>query len=327
MSTKKIYCYTYDVLNKKTICQNTKMESIINKLFDDSNENITKLGDCNKVGIFPEEDNGNYYSLELLKNVNDVVIPDNYMFFRIGRKKEIQGALKRNQKTFRGEEILNKDEQKIYELEICTYVLIDLNDGIMLELSGQFAPSIRSLMNIINSFLYDHPKLNKVSIKYKNILTEKMVDSLKDGGVRLGKIGYTYNIPDVNVLKKLGLDLKQIKALEELEILNIDVIIKNRPRIPLTKSSEKIQYVVSAFSECVKDIKETVFFNGSTSNSGSKQYTFNKEEVTYSIDVTTHKKQDELYITLSLDEMAQQIFEKIKLRYEGNKDDIMEYIK
>lgn len=322
---KKFYLYTYDVKNKKVSVKNDKFKSIIAKMFDDKTQNVTKFADGNETLIVQDEDS--YYSIDHIKKANKTNIDDDYIFFRIGKKREINGALKRNQNTFKGEEILSKAEQKIYELEICTYILVDLNLGIMMELSGQFAPTIKSFMFVINEYLRKNEKLKNINIEYKNVLTEKMIESFKNDGVKLGRIGYTYNIPNVSVLKHLGLDINQIKALEELNVFEIEVNIKNKPHIPLTKTSKKISYVVKAFEECKKDIKETIFFKGNTQNSGSKKYTYKEEEVTYSIPIAEKKMEDKVESKLSLEEMAEEVYIKLKDRYINNLDDIKEYIK
>ena len=326
MASKKIYLYRYDVLNKKISCKRNNLEKIIKTMFDDNNNNVTKFENGNRTLIL-EEGEDDYYSLDWLKSINEAVVSDNYLFFRIGRKKEIEGVLKRNQDTLKCEEILNKDEREIYELEICTYILVDLNDGIIIELAGQFAPSVRSFITMINMYLSKNEKFKNILIRNKNIATSKMIEAFKNGGVKLGKIGYKYNIPNVEILKYLGLDIKQIQALEQLDVLELEVSIKNKPRIPLSKTTEKISYAIKAFEECKNDIKETVFFKGNTKNSGNKKYTFKEEDVTYSIDITNYKIEDKIKLKLTLDEIAEQVYNKIKDRYEGNKEDVLEYIK
>ncbi|EGO87445.1 hypothetical protein G8S49_01605 [Clostridium botulinum C] len=322
---KKMYCYTYDVLMNNTICEKEKLFKIINNMFSEKEKNVTKFENGNKVFIF--QDSGNNYSLELLKEVNEIEVEDGYMFFRIGRQKEIEGALKRNKKTFISEEILSKEQQEKYDIEICTYILIDKRNGIILELFGQFAPSIKTFIDMMNSFLPKEISNKKVSIKYKNILTEKMIESFKEDGVRLGRIEYTYNIPSARVLNNLGLDMEQIKALEELDVFQVEIKIKNRPKVPLTKLPEKIKYTIKAFKDCAKEIKDTVVFNGRSGKLGSKDYSFKEEEVTYPINITNNKKQDNLIIKLTLDEMAEQVYNKMKDIYEANMSKVLEYIK
>ena len=251
MSKKRIRCFKYEIIKNKVKCDQNYLKDIFAVLFDDSNKDINKLQNGNRVLRFENRNDGNYFSLELLSTANGGTIPDNYLFLRIGRQKEIDGALKRNIQTLESEEIIEKDQQDSYELEICTYLLIDTSNGVILELVGQYAPSVKAFMYIVNCNLNEIGKLKDISIDYSNILTEKMIDTFKNEGVRLGKIGYNYTIPDVEALNQLGLGMEQIKALKDLGIFQVEVTLKNKPRIPLTKSSQKIRYAITAFSDCI----------------------------------------------------------------------------
>lgn len=324
MANKQIRCYTYKVLKGKNICKKDFLFKIIDVILNDKENKVKRLPNDNKVRIFKGKEDR--YSIELLKNINKKVIPENYMFFRIGREKEIEGALKRNKGTLVSEELLDENEQGKYILEICTYILIDKTDGIIMELFGQFAPSINSFIKMVNAFLPLDFKSKNIVVEYDRILTEKMIDTLKKGGVKLNKIGYNYNIPSADVLRYLGLDTKQIAALKELDVFQIEVNIKNKPRIPLTKNVKKIGYVIDAFRECTKDIKDTLIFKGRTEETSDKKYKFTEEQVTYTIAVSTSRQDEGEIIKFSLDEMAEQIYDKMKIVYDKNIEDIKKYI-
>ena len=325
MSNKKMFCYTYSIVNNNVRCDKSNFLDLMKLLFDISNENVKKFDTGNQALIFDGDDD-NYLSLDLLRVINGREIPEDWLFFRIGRQKELEGALKRDKVTFMGEPILDANDQEKYELEICTYLLVDTKTGIILELYGQYAPSIKGFMSIVNSFFNKNTNLNNILIKYDYILTEKMVESLKNTGTKLNKIGYTYNIPDVEKLQYLGLDIAQIKALKELDVLEVEVTLKNKSRIPLTKNGDRIKYTINAFKECVKDIKDTLYFKGATASSSSKNYTFNKEIVTYNLDINNYKTDDKLKVLLTLDEFAEQVFEKMYSVYCANRKDIIDYI-
>lgn len=326
MSNKKLYCYTFDIMkNGKSGNDKKKIKLIIDSLFNIKNDNVSVFENGNKALKFDNNDD-NYFSLELLNTIKNEKIPEEYLFFRIGRQKELEGALKRQKATFMGEEILDKKQQEEYELEICTYILIDIESGIAIELFGQFAPSTKHFFNIVNAYLDKNFKNDRITVLAKNIMTDKMIETYKDCGVSLNEIGYKYNIPDVEALKYLGLDTKQIAELKKLDVFEIKISIKNRPRLPLTKFPEKIKYTVGAFKECAKDIKDTIKFKGSTEGSGSQEYKFHEDIVTYSVDISNYKIQDSLKIKLDLDELAEQAYIKIKTKYESNKNNIEKYI-
>ncbi|VDG74723.1 Uncharacterised protein [Clostridium carnis] len=328
MSKKTLRCYELNVTIDGKTCEKENFKDLIKIIFDQKqNDEAAELINGNKIIKYKDEKN-NSFSLELLNIVNGIKINENYMFFRIGKQKDIEGFVKRNRSTLLGEGVLDEDQQRIYELEVCTYILIDIREGIILEMYGQYAPNIRILTLIINRNIQKIDDFNnlKTNVSFKNIMTEKMIETFKNNGNKLGKIGYTYSIPNAKKLASMGMGLKQIEALNLLGSLELDLIIKNKPRIPLTKKNEIISMIVSSFGECVKDIKESLFFEGSTKDNSSRKFTFDKEEVTYNLDVAYYKNEDGVKIPLTLEQIEEQVYEKIKLRYENNKGDILTYI-
>lgn len=328
MSKKILRCYDLNISRNGKKCGKENFKDLVEIIFNPKkNDKSIELSNGNKIIQYKDEKN-NSFSLELLKMVNGKKVDDAYMFFRIGKQKDIEGFVKRNKSTLLGEGILDDKDQKIYELEVCTYMLIDTTEGIILEMYGQYAPTIKMLTLIINNNLerFDDFSSIKTNISFKNIMTEKMIETFKNTGNKLGKIGYTYSIPNAEKLSIMGMDIKQIEALNMLGYLELDLIIKNKPRIPLTKNNEIISMIVSSFGECVKDIKESLFFEGSTKDNTSRKFTFEEEEVTYSLDVAYYKNEYGMKIPLTLDQIEEQVYEKIKLRYESNKEDILTYI-
>lgn len=328
MSKKVLRCYELNVKKDNTVCKKDNFKSLVNIIFDpNQNKQATTLVNGNGFIKYSSE-KGDNFSLELLKPAKNNITDDDYMFFRIGKQKDMQDVLKRNKATLLGEGVLDEKQQKIYELEVCTYILVDLRKGIILEMYGQYAPTIKILTLIINTNLEKIDDFNNVRthILFKNIMTAKMIETFKTTGNKLGKIGYTYSIPSANNLEKLGLGIKQIQALNEIGELELEFIIRNKPRIPLTKNNDIIKSVVDSFKECVKEIKGTLFFEGSTRENSSQKFTFNEEEVTYNLDISYYRNEDNLKIPLNLEEIEQQVYEKIKSKYESNREDILSYI-
>ncbi|NFO40762.1 hypothetical protein FDB42_11785 [Clostridium botulinum] len=328
MSRKILKCYECDIMKDDIKCKKNKIGNVLDCIFNPKiNENVTELDNGNTF-LNHNSEKGDRFSLELLKKINNEDIDEKYRLFRIGKQKDMQDMLKRDKTTLLGEGVLDEQQQKIYELEVCTYILVDIENGIIMEMYGQYAPTIKMLVAIINNNLGEIKELKdkKVSFYYKKIMTSKMIETFKTTGNRLGKIGYTYSIPSAEKLKEMKLDTKQIEALKEIGGLEIGVIIKGKPRIPITKNKQRIELIVDSFKGCFKEIKESLFFEGSMGDGGSQKFTFNKEEVTYNTDITYHKKEDNLEIALNLEEIETQVYNKIKLKYENNKIDILKYI-
>lgn len=337
MASKIVKCYTYELRKNKVIVNTEYLKDIINVLFNpQKSSDVKELNNGNLVKIYKEDDEENYLSIELinevsreLNGVNEVKkVYKNHLLFRIGRKKDIDGAMKRNLDTWEGREIIDKSEQDVYELEICTYILIDVENGIILELFGKYAPSVKSLTYVLNMLMKQSQKsdLEGLVFQYKNIMTEELIESLKDDGVRLGKINYSYEPPNLNFLKELGLTTEEINAIYDLGVYEVEVIMKGRGKSPLTRTSDKIKKLISTISRSPKKVKDKISFIGSTNSSSSKKYTFREEDVTYKLDIPYNKTTDNCIVKLSLDEIAYEVYIKFDILYTANKNKIVSYI-
>lgn len=328
MSRKTLRCYEIEIRKGNTTCDIDTFSDIIKIIFDGSqNDNAKSFDNGNGIVKFISE-KGESYSLELINKIKNTVIEEDFLFIRIGKQKDIDGFVKRNKTTLLGEEVLDKDDQKIYELEVCTYMLIELKNGILLEMHGQFAPNINMFMQIVNSNLELIDDFNSIrtNISYKNIVSDKMIETFKVTGNNLKKIGYTYSIPSAEKLEKLGLDLRQVQALNLIGGLELEFIIKSKPRLPLTKKNEIIRAILESFKGCAKEIKDTLFFEGGTKYNSNQKFTFNEDEVTYNLDISYYKNEDNIKIPLDLYEIEEQVYDKIKNKYVENREDILNYI-
>lgn len=334
--SKTIRCYKYVIKKDNVDVEEKFLKDIINVLF--SSKDVKILPNGNKVNIIKCNDEENYISLEKIETVSGIEkeiyqnekVDDQYMFFRIGREKDIDGAMKRNLKTWEGTELIEKDKQDSYNLEICTYILIDTVNGIVLELYGLYAPTVRSLKNIVNTLIDNlkirESKLNGISFDYYNIMSKELVESLSNNGERLGKISYKYANPKLDFLKHLGLTSEEINVIKETGVYEVEVQLKGQGRVPLTKNSDIIKKVISTFKKSPKRIKDNIIFRGKTGTTSSKNYTFKEEEVTYNIDLKTVKKVDNKYIKLDLNEIAYKVYKSLTLVYNKEKGKIKSYL-
>ncbi|WP_446897399.1 hypothetical protein ACSVC9_10270 [Clostridium sp. LBM24168] len=319
MSIKRIRCFTYDLKRRDKTVDSKYLKDVIEELFE--SKNVKTVSYMNKAFIFKDNDEENYLSLEYLKHVDDIDVNDNYLFFRIGREKDIEGAIKRNLETFEGKEIIDKEDQDSYNLEICTYILVDIKDSIVLELYGQYAPTVKSFKHILNKSFSNN------EFDYKKIVSEELINALSDEGVRLNKIRYNYEVPSADILTSLGLDDVQIQQIRNLDFYQIEVTLKARNHVPLTTSSQKIKHTINALRQCTEKIKNTLRITGKTKNTSSKDYTFREEDVTFNLDIPSVKVDDGLSIKLSLDEIAKEVYYRMKNLYEGeNKARVLSYI-
>lgn len=75
-------------VKEKNICKKDFLFEIVDLILNKDDKDVNVLENSNKVRVF--EDSDDTYSIELLKNINRKVIPNNYMFFRLGRKKKLK---------------------------------------------------------------------------------------------------------------------------------------------------------------------------------------------------------------------------------------------
>lgn len=338
MGKRKVRCFTYDLKLNDGVVDNSYFKEVIQTLFnEENNENIRRIENGNLVKIITGEDIQNYLSIELIERVEKIntegirerkIIDEDFLFFRIGRQKDIDGALKRNIETWEGQDIIDIAEQGEYNLEICTYILIDIQKGIILELFGKYAPSVNTFKFIINKMINDNNNnnLNEITMDYKNIMSDELINALKENATRLGQITYNYENPNLDVLKEMGFSGHQINTLRILDIFELEVNLKARPKNELTRVPESIREVLNALEDASDYMKKHLTLKASTSSTSSKNYTFKEEEVTYNVDIPYDKIIDGTRKKLTLDEIAFEVYLRLENMHNDYINDIERYI-
>lgn len=338
MGKRKVRCFTYDLKLNDVVVTDTYFKEVIETLFNEgNNENIRRIENGNLVKIITGEDIQNYLSIELIERVEKTngeglrevkVVDDNFLFFRIGRQKDIEGALKRNIETWEGQDIIDIAEQGEYNLEICTYILIDIQKGVILELFGKYAPSVNTFKFIINKMISDsnNNNLNGIQMDYKNIMSDELIEALRENGTRLGEITYNYENPNLDVLREMGFSGHQINVLRDLDVFELEVNLKSRYRTPLTRVPESIRSVINVLGDASNYIKDHITLKASTASTSSKNYTFKEEEVTYNVDIPYDKVIDGVRSKLTLDEIAYEVYLRLENMHNDYINDIERYI-
>lgn len=338
MGKRKVRCFTYDLKLNGIKSNENCLKQVTEEVFNEGNNpDIRRLENGNLVNIIRGEDVQNYLSIELIKRVEKrdrdgrteiKNIDEEFLFFRIGRQKDIEGALKRNIETWEGEDLIDVSDQGAYNLEICTYILIDIEKEIILELFGKYAPSVKSFKYIFNTMIQksDNKILEGIEIDYKNIMSAELIEALIENGTRLGQITYNYENPKLDVLKEMGFTANQINALKNLDVFQLEVNLKGRTRLPLSNVSDTIRSVINTLGQGPKIVKDRLTVKASTASTTSKNYTFKEEEVTYNIDVPYERATDNGRVKLSLDEIAFEVYTKLENMHADNIIDIETYI-
>lgn len=317
--------------------ENSYLKDVVNEIFDVNNNNdIKELNNGNLVNILIGEDSDNYLSLEFIKKVSTTDkdefietkdVDERYLFFRIGREKDIEGAIKRNIETWEGSGVIGANEQDSYNLEICTYILIDTMNGIILELFGRYAPTVKSLKHLLNKLISrrESDVLAGITFDYNNIMTDELINSLRDNGTRLGQVTYNYENPNLDMLIDIGFTAEQINRLKELDVFQLEINLKGRVRVPLTRTPDKIKSVLNSFRNAPQNMKDKLSFKGTTKSTSTKNYTFKEEEVTYNIDIPYERITDNRRIKLSLDDIAFEAYTRLYNLYSENITRIASY--
>ncbi|WP_291562139.1 MULTISPECIES: hypothetical protein [unclassified Clostridium] len=307
MGQRKVYYYTISI---KEVCSDNdvlrELKNIFNNIFDNycvehKESDIKTLALCNKEVML------------------DIIYEDNtYLFGRVGKETEHYNVVKRNKSTLQCKYAIDGDDAKNTYLEICTHFLLDYTNGIVGFIFGKSAPSVHSLINIVNE--YDQNYIMNI----ENIASEDSIKSLLKPGATLGKIKYVYRLPNVEILEHLGLSKSQIGALLDTNIMEAELILKNTRKL-ITNDGKVINNIFTAFSKLPQTIKDTIKFYGKTPNSSSKDYRFDYQEISFSVDIDEYRSEAGKKIKLEPDEVAEKVLHKLRSLYKEHKMDIMRF--
>lgn len=337
MGRKKVRCFRYNLKLENNRVENYNLKNIVNEIFRVDENNTRELSNGNKVRILKGEDIENYLSIELINKIERKdsdgitereIIDEKFLFFRVGREKDIEGAIKRNLETWEGSEVIDINQQDSYNIEICTYILIDIENGIILELFGKYAPDVKILKYLFNELIAtsENTRLNGIVFDYNNIMSKDLINALKNNGTRLGQMTYNYENPNLDILVQLGFTTQQINSLKELDVFQLEINLKGKTKAPLSTTPDVIRHVLNKFMDAPTAIKNKLMFKGSTESTTSKNYTFKEEEVTYNIDIPYNRKIDNVKRKLNLDEIAFEAYTRLHNLYNDNISDIESYI-
>lgn len=308
MTVKKVYFYAITL--KQTIKNekiNDRLKDILENIFErecTNNDGIkTMTINCQKENI----------SLDILKEDGE------YLFGRVSKPKDSSYALIRDNETKRCENVLTEEDILRKNLEICTYFLLDYTTGIIGYITGKSAPTVYSLTNIVNQ--YDANYFMTIDC----ILNPESVNALISAGTEIGRIKYTYRVPNVEILSYLGLNREQIVALGETDVQEIELVIKSEPRKPLAKGHPIIQTLINAFRNLPNNVKETVNFIGKTETTATQSYKFEEQNIIFSIDVPNEKIHQGIKRKLTVNEVADKIFENLKKVYIENREHLIRF--
>ena len=307
MAVKKVYYYKASIKDKNN---NELLQNNFKEIFDEIIANNTLIED--EVGV-------NSFILDEGKSVNghrvdritmDIIRnEDDYFFTRIARSKDTKETLIRNIETNEIEEVLDPQERAYKTLDICTYCLLDYNNGVIAYMEGQSAANINKFKLFIDNFSH-----GRYEMIIDNIASTESVRALLSPGSVLNKINYEFRLPRVEILRGLGLSPQIIDALSDTDLTEAKLILKNEPRKPLSKVQHVIENIVNVFRS-ENQYGNNVSLVGKTPNTATQEYSYQYKNYSSSIDIPTTKIYNGITVVLTIEEMAEEAYQRIRAAY------------
>lgn len=308
MAKKNVYFYKVtlkEIISNQDVTNNIK--AVFSNIFNVYTTPINK-GNVKSMTL---HHSGEEISLDILIDNN------NLCFARVGKKKDPAYNVIRNNATKYYDYVLTSAELVIKTLEACTYFLINYKTGLIGFIKGNDAPSVSVLVGIVNE--YDSNYIMSID----NILNPESATKLVVPGAILSKIKYTFRTPNVEALVALGLNQEQVTKLGLMNICEVQLIIKSDPYKNLSKKTNNIKELVNSLMQLPKRLRESFLLIGRTPNTSSKPYGFKEENLYYSIEIPNDKIIDGKKTKFTPDEIANDIFAKLKLLYDRNIGELM----
>lgn len=305
MAIRKVHYYTVEIrnVNGGRVLTLEEVRDLLNGIF---NENcIDEDNGIRHLAINPNANILDRTTMDIISN------DENFLFGRVGKFKDPSASLVRNIQTYEVSSV--GDNQRF--LEIYTYFIMDYQHGIIGYINGQSAPSVYLLQEIV--------KLNNANYEMTlgNIVSGETVRALVTPGSTLGKINYSYRVPDIRVLTYLGLDRNTVDYLSDTDYQTVEISIKNANRHSLTGNINIIRNLVDSFSR--NGLIDKKSFKGKVPNTSTQNYRFELENYSTSIDIPTSRVENGELVQYTLDEIAEQVIARLRATYIANINHIL----
>ncbi|MVO71752.1 hypothetical protein GOD95_09900 [Paeniclostridium sordellii] len=308
MATKKVIYYSFNIrdnirgINLNSDDAKNLIKETINRIGELEN-NITQL-------VLDKE------SLKHRANIDIFHNDDDYLFGRVGKLKDGKDSLIRDINTLEANS-LNPGEDKM--LEIYTYFLLDYNNGIVGYVQNKSSHKPYIVQNIINS---NH---ENYTMDLRNVVSGETVRALMKPGSKLGKIEYSFAVPDPRILAEIGMSRESAAELAEEGAVNVNISITNskNSRNPLTRNAEIIQRLIGSFQ--TNNNISGKKFRGTPGGEKTQTFKFELENFNTPIDVQPTRVDEDSVVDLTLDELANEFFVRMRTSYTNNRRDILRF--
>ena len=202
-------------------------------------------------------------------------------------------------------------------LEAYTYFILDYNRGILSFVEGLQAPNVNCLNNIISNIYGTHKLI------IDNIASTDTVRALLQPGSVVNRINYDFRVPHPRVLRGLGLSERTIDLLTDSDVTMAKLTIRNLPRKGITGNLQVIEGLIDELRE-VNTEENKVTLIGRTRNSSQQEYGFEMKNYMTPIDIPTSRISEGEIIQLTLNEIADEYFARMRAAYIGNIETIQD---
>lgn len=305
MATRKVYYYKMNLVNN--INNNEEINNykglLDNKLDDylDENNNYTSI--ILNDGQISEGQILDRVTLDIIRN------NEHWLFARISKSRDYKQSLIRNGQTQEISEVLSPDEIAYKTLETYTYLLLDYTEGVLSYVEGQQAAKITEIKKIFD-------QNDQFRIEIQNIASTDNIRALLTEGSTIARINYDFRIPNPEILSGLGLSNHLIDVLSDTDITNATIILKNEPRKNIVHDSSVIRRLITSLRPGNNNQKATVV--GKVPGTNQQEYGFELKNYSMTIDIPTTRLIDGALQVLSIEEVSQEYYERMRIAYRNS---------
>ncbi len=255
---------------------------------------------------------------ELYEYSTDMLEECDFIFGRLGRKKEISGVQRRHRETHTAKGI-EKAEQE--DIEIYTYFYIFFEKAkqnrvvTIAYLSGQSAPTIRLLSNLIIKY---GDKDNK-RLLVSPIITKDVVGILKKKDI-LNSFSYKVSVPSDRVLRELGLSEDAFDNFRNLNYADIEITIGGNRNKDILENKDFLYELVQKIPNHRKKHEKKISFKAKNENEQLAEYKYIDDKV-------VRKVEFEYQTTDNPDARQNEIKDKLFEIYKQNRNTLLEFVR
>lgn len=309
MAERRVYYYRISILDNYTHNDETiNAHTIFNEIFT---TNCVNNNGFNSLILDIGEHNVDRITMDILR------VDGNYLFARVGKTKDINEALIRDVITNEINTVVDVADNEHKKLEIFTYFLLDYTTGVLGFIEGQAAPNVINLTNII------HKYNDAYSMSIENIVSGETVRTLLTPGSIVSKLNYNFRVPAPEILEGLHLPRELIDVLTDTDLTQARLVLRNDNRKHLTSEPTLIKRLIEAVQRNPLDKGDAISLIGRTQNSSLQEFSFDIQNYSTTVDIPTSRVLDGVMSTLTLEDVADEAFVRMRAAYTTQKDNII----